>query len=62
MQLSYETTDNKLYNKEANNTFSNATSSIGNITIPYLKINGGEQTFLTERNETSWHSPKSGKR
>ncbi len=56
MQLSYETTNHRLYNessKEANNTDSNATTSIGNITIPYLKINGGEQTFLTERNETS---------
>jgi len=44
--LNYEVTNQRVYN-------ASSTDSIGNITTPYLTIIGGEQTYLTERNETS---------
>ena len=49
ISLSYKTSDHMLH--RYNDTESNL--SIGNISIPYLTINGGKDVFVTEKNETS---------
>ncbi len=40
------------YNDTLNNTLNN-NMSIGNISTPILTINGGDNVFVTEKNETS---------
>lgn len=47
--LTYEASDHSLH--RLNNTLGNLT--IGNISAPYLTINGGEDVFVTENNRTS---------
>jgi len=47
--LSYEESDHSLH--RLNDTISNST--VGNISMPYLTITGGEDVFVTENNKTS---------
>lgn len=55
--LSYETSDYNLH--RLNDTISNST--IGNISMPYLAINGGEDVFVTRNNRTSMAIVEMGK-
>ena len=50
ISLSLEQSDHILY-KSNNTALNNLT--IGNISTPYLMINGGDDVFVTEKNETS---------
>jgi len=53
--ISVETFNHTLYNETNGNETQNTTvinATIGNITSPYLKIEGGDNVFITDQNET----------
>ena len=54
IELSYEKSDDELYkyNDSLESTLEN-NITIGNISTPYLKISGGTNVYVTEKNETS---------